>query len=167
MPLNVPILICWSYLSNILCFLIYFLTSIFVCQWLCGCAWKFPRQGQIWPPGWLPLTAIGKAVLKTSSHTFRAAMTALCGIRLGILTFPPWLSQSCSGNQNISFKPTSQFWGCCCLKVSLKRVHYCNSCCRKRFYTVDANWVKFKNPLKIYQKDLDWNCMEGELCVNV
>lgn len=89
-PLNVPILICCSYHYNILCFLIYFLLSIYVCQWLCACAWKFPRQGQIWPPGWSPLTTIGKSVTKTSSPTFRAVMTAVCVIRLGILTFPPY-----------------------------------------------------------------------------
>lgn len=130
-------------------------------MYTCVRAWKFPIQDQIGLSRWLWLTAIGKIVAQMSSLISEVGVTAVCTSSLRILTFPHWPSEGYLGNQNISFKLSSQFWGYC-PKASVKRVHCSSSCWRKRFYGVDEDWVRFKNPLRIYQEHLKWNWMEWE-----
>lgn len=132
--------------------------GVYMCVW----AWKFPRQDQIGLSRWLQLTAIGKTVAQMSSLISEAGVTAVCTSRLGILTFPSWPSQGYLGDQNISFKLSSRFWGCCCPKAPVKRAHCNSSCWKKRFYRVNEDWVRYKNPLRIYQEHLNWNWMEWE-----
>lgn len=150
-------LTCGFFLSHKFLYICLYM-GVYMCVW----AWKFPRQDQIGLSRWLQLTAIGKTVAQMSSLISEAGVTAVCTSRLGILTFPSWPSQGYLGDQNISFKLSSRFWGCCCPKAPVKRAHCNSSCWKKRFYRVNEDWVRYKNPLRIYQEHLNWNWMEWE-----